>query len=73
MSEKFESLGGVRLGSLLSYREGKIRSMLGLPELIKDMSDSGTVKSPYDLPLPLLVKGDLCFIHGDFSFMIMSK
>lgn len=73
MSEKFDSLGGVLVGSLLSYREGKIRSMLGLPELIKDMSDSGTDRSPYDFPLPLLVKGDLCFIQGDFSFKIMSK
>lgn len=56
MSAKFDSLGGVRFGSELSYKEGKLRSMLGLPELMKDMSDSGIDSSPHDLLFkPLLV------------------
>lgn len=51
--------------------------MLALPELTNDMSDSGTDSSPYDLPLPLLVKGDLfffflSFIHGVLVSKAMS-
>lgn len=39
-----------------------MRSVLGLPELTKDISESGNEISPYDLPFgPLapLVNGDL--------------
>ena len=68
MSEKFDSRGRVRLVSVLSQNPGNMRSILGLPELTKDISVSGTESSPYDFPVkPLLVNGDLFSVAKGLS------
>lgn len=51
VSELHDSRGLDMPVSELLYNEGNKRSTLGLPELIKDMSLSGTEVSTYDLPL----------------------
>lgn len=55
---------------LLLYNEGNKGSVLGLLELTKLMSESGTEISPYDLSyIPLLVNGDLLPIPFCFQMM----
>ena len=48
-----------------------MRSMLGLPELTKDISVSGTESSPYDFPVkPLLVNGDLFSVAKSLKLVL---